>query len=303
MSKGIKIALIVAVCLIGAGLVLGLIGYFTGGSELFMDEETAEREIVINDAFSDIVIDCERSKVVLLPAEDGVCRIVADESESCRITAEVRDGALNIEQKIKSKWNFNLIGFNFSVFKPYKLNVYLPESEYRELSVSTVNGGIESRSELTFTNAALKTVSGGIKLDSQIRSKASLTSTSGGIEAGGFECEILEANCTSGGIRLSHISCGSVRAECISGGIKLTRVITSGELRVESTSGGITFDCCDGGSIRAETVSGGIKGSLLSPKVFKADATSGKVSVPRDGDGGICELKTTSGGIDIIIAE
>lgn len=303
MSKGIKIALIAAVCLIGIGLVLGLIGYFTGGSNLFKDEETTERNLVINDAFSDIVIDCVRSKVVLLPSEDGVCRIQADESESCKLTAEVKNGVLNIEQKLKSKWNFSFIGFNFSAFKPYKLNVYLPESEYRDLSVNNVSGGAETKSGLTFMNAALKTVSGGIRFNASVRSSASFESTSGGIEASGFECELLKADCTSGGIRISNVSCGTADIECTSGGITLTSVVTSGELSVETMSGGITFDRCDGGSIRAEAVSGSIKGSLLSPKVFKTDTVSGKISVPADGDGGICELETTSGKIEITIVE
>jgi hypothetical protein len=303
MSKGIKIALITAVCLIGIGLVLGLIGYFTGGSNLFKDEETAERNLVINDAFSDIVIDCVRSKVVLLPSEDGVCRIEADESESCKLTAEVKNGVLNIEQKLRSKWNFSFIGFNFSAFKPYKLNVYLPESEYRDLSVNNVSGGAEAKSGLTFMNATLKTVSGGIRFNASVRSSASFESTSGGIEASGFECELLKADCTSGGIRISNVSCGTANIECTSGGITLTSVVTSGEMEIETMSGGITFDRCDGGSIRAETVSGSIKGSLLSPKVFKADTVSGKIRVPADGDGGLCELETTSGRIEITIAE
>lgn len=303
MSKGIKAALVISVCLIGVGLVLGFIGYFSGGAPLFRNEETAERELVIDDAFSNIAIDCVRSKVVLLPAEDGVCRIVADESESCKITAEVRGGTLNIEQKVKTKWNFSCIGFDFTAFKPYKLNVYLPESEYRELTVSSISGGIEAKSGLSFMNAALTTVSGGIEFHASVRSSASFESTSGGIEAGGFECELLKADCTSGGIRISNVSCGAADIDCTSGGITLTRVIASGELRIETMSGGITFDCCDGGSIRAEAASGSIKGSLLSPKVFKARSGSGKISVPADGEGGVCELETASGSISITIAE
>ncbi|MBR5947668.1 MAG: DUF4097 family beta strand repeat protein [Clostridia bacterium] len=303
MSKGIKIALITAVCLIGVGLILGIVGYAAGGADMFKDEATAEREIVINEAFSDIVINCERSKVVLIPAEDGVCRIIAEESDSLKLTAEVQGGALRIDQKSKSKWNLNLIGFNFFAFKPYKLNIYLPESEYRDLSVNNVSGGVEARSGLAFSNANLETVSGGIRLDSRIRSKASVISVSGGVEAGGFECESIKVNCTSGGIRLSSISCDNADIKCISGGITLTRVIASGELRVETVSGGIVFDCCDGGSIRAEAISGSIRGSLLSAKVFKTDTTSGKISVPEDGDGGVCELETVSGRIEITITE
>lgn len=303
MSKGIKIAIIAAVCLIGIGLILGAVGYAAGGSAIFRDEETSERELVISEAFSDIVIDCERSRVVLLPAEDGVCRIEAEESEKCSLSAEVSYGTLNIRQKNSAKWNIGIFNFNFAAFRAYKLNVYLPQSEYRELSVTNVSGGIEVGKGLVFLNAKLETVSGGVKLHSAVRSNVSMNSVSGGIEASGFECEILTANCTSGGINLKNIACGTARIDCTSGGIELTRVTASGELRVETVSGGITFDCCDGGSIHAEAVSGGIKGSLLSPKRFITDTVSGKISVPADGEGGVCELETVSGRIEITIAE
>lgn len=303
MKKGIKIALIAAACLIVAGLVIGGLGFAFGGDAFFKNEAVTEREIVIENGFSDISIDCERSTVVILPAEDGVCRIIAGESEKCRISAEVVNGRLQIKQSTKPKWGINFISFDFSVFNPYRLDIYLPASEYGALSVNNVSGGVNISEGFTFANARLDTVSGGIKFHSRVRSEAAFESTSGGIEAGGFECELLKADCTSGGIRLSNVSCGSADIECTSGGITLTSVIASGMLEVDTISGSITFERCDGGSIRANAVSGGIKGSLLSPKLFRTDTVSGRISVPASGDGGICELETTSGRIEITIAE
>ncbi|MBR3298644.1 MAG: DUF4097 family beta strand repeat protein [Clostridia bacterium] len=303
MNKGLKIALIAAACIIVVGLVIGVVGFALGGDAFFKNEELTEREIVIEGDFSDIYIDCERSAVVILPSEDGVCRIIAAESEKSRISAEAVNGRLEIKQSKHPKWSINFFNFDFSVFKPYRLDIYLPANEYGELIASNVSGGIRVSEGFSFNNARLDTVSGGIKFHSSVRSSASFESTSGGIEASGFECELLKADCTSGGIRLSSISCAAADIECTSGGVTLTRVIASGRLEVDTVSGGITFENCDGGEIRAETVSGPIKGSLLSPKVFKTDTVSGRISVPADGEGGFCELETTSGRIEITIAE
>jgi DUF4097 and DUF4098 domain-containing protein YvlB len=50
-----------------------------------------------------------------------------------------------------------------------------------------------------------------------------------------------------------------------------------------------------------KTTSGSVKGSLLTPKIFYTDTTSGSVDVPRSTEGGLCEIQTTSGSIRITI--
>ena len=59
----------------------------------------------------------------------------------------------------------------------------------------------------------------------------------------------------------------------------------------------------DAGEIFIKTTTGSVKGSLLSSKIFMARSDVGKITVPRTTTGGICEIETDTGTINITISE
>ena len=105
---------------------------------------------------------------------------------------------------------------------------------------------------------------------------------------------------SSGSVSLAHITSGELTARTTSGSIRLNDVLAEKSLFVKSTSGGVALSGCDGGAIKITTVSGSITGTLLSDKVFMTRTISGSVRVPDSTTGGTCEIRTTSGDIDIV---
>ena len=105
----------------------------------------------------------------------------------------------------------------------------------------------------------------------------------------------------SSGINTIHS--GELDLEVSTGDVTLTDTIASGNLRAETTTGDVTLTRADAAALNLKTTSGAVTGTLRTPKIFYTDTTSGSVDVPRSTEGGICEIKTTSGSIRMTIAE
>lgn len=61
------------------------------------------------------------------------------------------------------------------------------------------------------------------------------------------------------------------------------------------------FDGSDAAEIYVRTSTGSVKGTLLSEKVFITETSTGSVSVPKTVTGGKCEIRTSTGDIQIEI--
>ena len=85
------------------------------------------------------------------------------------------------------------------------------------------------------------------------------------------------------------------------GKILLNRVIASGSLTVRRSTGDVIFDRCDAASLSVTTDTGDVTGTLLTEKTFIPDSETGKIDVPKNTSGGICEITTDTGDIRLKI--
>ena len=108
---------------------------------------------------------------------------------------------------------------------------------------------------------------------------------------------------TSGGLHLDKVECANLTGSNSSGRIDCAEVIASGDINLDNSSGGIALEACDATNLKLEATSGSIRGTLLTEKIFQANATSGSVKVPETTSGGACEVTTTSGSIQMSIVE
>jgi DUF4097 and DUF4098 domain-containing protein YvlB len=108
---------------------------------------------------------------------------------------------------------------------------------------------------------------------------------------------------TTGEQSLRRVICGELDLEVNTGDVTLTDSVASGHLRAETTTGDVTLTRADAATLNLKTGSGSVKGSIRTPKVFYADSTSGSIDIPKSTEGGICEIKTTSGSIHITLEE
>ena len=85
------------------------------------------------------------------------------------------------------------------------------------------------------------------------------------------------------------------------GDITLSNVIAKEKISVERSTGDVKFNGCDATEIYVRTNTGDVTGSLLSNKTFIADTNLGDVDVPKNGNGGKCEIITDVGDIRITV--
>ena len=63
----------------------------------------------------------------------------------------------------------------------------------------------------------------------------------------------------------------------------------------------VPIHASDAGTINIKTGTGDVSGSLLSGKVFSVTSDTGNVKVPDTQSGGLCEIHTNTGDINITV--
>ena len=201
------------------------------------------------------------------------------------------------------------------------LDVYLAQTDYDRLEVSTASGRIRIPAEFHFGEAQGKSASGSIDFSAGVEGSLTLETASGTIEVDGVDPEQLTVlsrsgrialrnvrakgevagENASGGLSLEKVSCESLSARTLSGSIVMADVVATEALSARSESGRIRLDRCDGDTLSLHSASGSITGTLRSDKVFFPESASGTIRVPHTATGGACEVTTRSGNIDLAI--
>lgn len=148
-------------------------------------------------------------------------------------------------------------------FSSLKITVYLPKKEYSDLSVKLSTGDVDIRSDLTI--------------------------------------ESIELSATTGDVLIENVKCKALTSTGTTGNIEMKNVIADKKLSIERTTGDVELERCDGGEIFIETTTGDVEGSLLSGKMFSISSTTGDIKVPKSTSGGKCEIKVTTGDIEITV--
>jgi DUF4097 and DUF4098 domain-containing protein YvlB len=200
-----------------------------------------------------------------------------------------------------------------------EITVYLPEGEYRALSVRTMSGDVELPRGLTFGEGRVSTVSGDVDARSAFRTLR-MESASGDMEMMDMAPEYVNAHTASGDISLRDVTVqetlrlesasGDIRMEgCVcavlelrtaSGDIETENVLARDHAAVNTASGDVEMSSFDTGEAQINTASGDVDIDLLRGKVFEAHSRSGDIRLPADLPGaGLFRVNTVSGDICI----
>ncbi len=257
--------------------------------------ETTSYEIQEN--FQNIDIRDFVCNIRLVPAEDGVCRVVCAETDRITNTVEVIEDTLTITRTDRRRWYERIQiwwGNDLSV------TVYLPEKTYQSLYLKTVSGHIEVPDTFSFSDVELLSTSGDISFAAGSSKGLLIQSTSGHIRAQNAAGGPVEAVTVSGDIVLSDITADTLHVKTTSGDIRASSVIVSGQADLNGISGHIQLKDSDAGSFAIHTVSGDVTGTILFPKNFATATTSGDIRIPAsDTAAGGCNITTISGNIQI----
>ena len=319
MRKGKKIALLVAVLLVVLGAALGVGAALLGDLTLegLDAQELVTETIPVTEDFQNISINDSFSDIYFLPSEDDTCKLVFTRLTDVTYTAEVEGDTLAITGEDGRKW-YEMIQFGSgSAWGELEMVVYLPETRYGDLTITSGAGDLNIPSNFVFDFALLVTASGDVVFRGGVEKALTLQTASGDILAENVRAESMQVNTASGTVTLNAVTvgqnlvldsssgeidltaveCGELMVNSSSGEIECSDVLAEISIQMHSDSGELQLIDCDAASLLLTSSSGDITGTLRTPKVFQADSDSGNVNVPHSVSGGLCEIHTSSGNI------
>lgn len=300
MKKSGKIILAAALGCIAVGIVTVISAFAIGGFDLGSFNVrigptgittgntgmgTASQKVyAIEKDFNSIDIRDVDADIRFVLTDDGRCEVAYPENETVRYNIGVEDGVLKVERLDRGTWEWNIIDFG-SVGNESTVTVLLSRRGYDSLYLQTVSGDVKIPAAFSFDTASISSTSGDIELASMDISTADIASTSGDI-------------CLTG------MTASSMKVATTSGEIELTAVTADNDLTLSTVSGEIDLERSDAENIIISTTSGNVEGTVLTPKEFETNTTSGEVSVPySDPLGGVCKVTTVSGDIELRFAK
>ena len=341
MKKSVWISMIVAGVCIVAGLACIAMGHAMGGHR-FMKANIESKDYTVTEDFQDIRVDTVSADVTFVLSNDGACRVAVKDDGRMDYTVGVIDSVLTVSAEVKEPWYkkpFSLFGG----VEDASVTIYLPAKAYQSLTAKTTSGDIEAESRLSISQGVIllvttgdiewqgsagslfaKATTGDLSLENVTVTEGitaetttgdiSLTRVTGSslkVHAGTGDTEVtnsevagqITAETTTGDISLTRITCDSLDAQTTTGCIELTDTVATGQVTAKTGSGDICLTRADAATLSLKTTSGSVKGSLRTPKVFYTDTTSGSVDVPKSTEGGLCEVKTTSGSIRLTVED
>ena len=295
MSKNTKIWLIVAGCLVLAGLLL-FTSVLTANGWDFTKLSTSKYEThtyTLDETFSAIKINTDTADVVFLPSQDSNCTVICYEMENANHLVEVVNGALCIGIRHEKEW-YEYIGIHFD--SP-KITVYLPESEYDKLIINGDTSDVDVPRNFKFGILDISVDTGDVKNFASVSKNLKIKTGTGSIRVENVSAKILDLTVSTGDTYLSNVQCDTLTAKGSTGDIVLKNVLATGQFSIQRSTGDIKFEGCDADNIIVKTNTGDVTGSLLSEKIFITKTSTGKISVPQTTSGGKCEVTTTTGDI------
>lgn len=293
-----KVWITVGVILVIVGIALFLWAMFSSSWD-FSRLETSKcitNTHVIDESFTVISVDTVTADVVLLPSEGDECRVECYEYEKAKHSVSADRGTLRIELEDNRAW-YEHIGLHID--KP-KITVHLPERDYSSLSVEGTTGDVDVGA-LRFGSIDVEVTTGDISIYASAQGEVDAETTTGDITLKDMSASDIEVSNTTGDITLDGVRCRDLETEGRTGDLIMKDVIASGSLTDNRTTGDVKLDGCDAGEINISVTTGSITGTLLTTKVFSAESNTGRVTVPKNTEGGKCELSATTGDIEIKI--
>lgn len=274
----------------------------------------------IKESFENISIDLTTTDVQLLPADNGVCKVVCYEDEKQKHSVSVENGTLTIKQTDERKWYEHITIFGG---KSPEISVYLPQAEYAALSIKISTGDVEIAKNFTFdsinhsgstgefdcyasvkNSLTVKVSTGDVQLKNLSAGAVDITTTTGDIEVISVHAtNDFKTSVSTGDIEITDVTCKNFTSHGDTGDLEMKDVVATEKMTIERDTGEVELTACDAAEIFIQTDTGDVAGSLRTAKTFHADSDTGRVRVPYPSTGGKCEIQSDTGDIFISVLE
>ncbi len=313
MKKG---AIITAIVLLTAGLLIFVGGLFAGGSLPPMTYEAMRYSV--NEPFADIHIDTHEMNIEFILSEDGTCSVDSTVTEKFYPNVTVRDGVLTVTTVDERTWVDRLM---MSADQP--MQIRLPGTAYRTLSVESHTGDVTVDSRFSFDNVQITASTGDVTCGATAENAIEITASTGDITLDGVRAKTVSLVVSTGRIvvrsasvsgdviikvstgktEIDGLSCESLTSHGSTGRITLKNCGIRQALSIKRSTGDVCLDDTDAGSIAIETDTGDVLCTLRSEMVFVTKTDTGEIRVPDTQSGGKCEIKTDTGDITVSYAK
>ncbi|MBQ8440452.1 MAG: DUF4097 family beta strand repeat protein [Clostridia bacterium] len=302
MKKSVKIAILIASLLCVVGVAVCATGLFKINFDFSQlnTQESQTKTYEITEDFENLSIQTETADVIFALSEDDSCRVVCQELAKVTHSVEVQNGTLVIKAEDSRRW-YDHIGI---VFDSLKVTVYLPKTEYHNITVETDTGDVEMPGDFKFGETCVDTDTGDVFWGANVFGSLKIGTDTGDITLASMAViKPLKIETDTGDICLDEVWAVSIQIESETGDVELCRTVASDSISVKTDTGDVEFDHSDAASIFVETDTGDVEGSLFSEKIFFTESDTGDIHVPHGTSGGRCEIRTDTGDIEIEIVK
>ena len=297
MIKGKKsMWLLIASVLVILGIVIVILTACSSNWDItkFDTKKYEIKEYVICDGFNNILINCDDADITIKKANDGINKIVCNETKRSTYRVEIIGENAEINLVDERRWYDYISIFSFN--KKF-ITVYLCDTEYESLNIEVKTGDILINSDFTFGDVQINGRTGDIKMYASASSLKAKIST-GEIDIANAEFGSIELLGTTGDINLESINCsGDIYAEIDTSDIEVENVtchslnlkggtgdveisdISIDELSVTISTGDIELLDAVAGSISLNTTSGNVHVENTKSTVFSSDANTGSIEM------------------------
>lgn len=246
-----KAKILIPIIIVAVILVTALIFLITA-----LRVPTVNKTYEVQDAFTNINIDVPTSDIEFVISEDATVKVEVTETSDKYHTVEV----INDELIVRCVDARNFFEKHFNPDKKYNVTIYMPASEYGNLTVKSSVGNVNVSKRLTsngftFNKIDINLGVGDIKLTNTIADDTITLSTSIGDTA------------------LENIKCKNLNVTLSTGDIKLIDTIADDTIALSASVGDIFINDSDAGTINIKTSVGDVIGTLLTSKIVSFETS------------------------------
>ena len=197
------------------------------------------REYTLTETYTDIFVDTNTADVTLLPASDGMTRVVCYEQENLLHSVSVQENTLTVQLHDSRKW-YQHMGVNFAT---PKITVYLPTDTLETICVKVSTGKLEL-ADITCKNFTTTGSTGKVSLKNLIATeKMELRRSTGDVALDGCDGAEIIVKTGTGDITGTLLSQKTFTAQTDTGRISVPQSTTGGPCTLTTSTGNIEIEC------------------------------------------------------------
>ena len=287
MKTAKKVWIIVAVCLIVSGTIIGALSLAKVNYDFvnLSTENFISNEHNITEDFSNIKIDVKTSDIDFVRSQTDECMVVSIDTEKVKHNVSVENDTLLIVVEDNREW-YDYIGIFHG---ENSLTINLPKDYYDSLDIEADTSDIIISKNLSFGTATIKTDTGDVEFVASVSEKLDIKTDTGEIEIG--DADIL-------GNDYKYINLKSS-----TGDIKLWHIVAREKITVQNSTGDVWFGMVNASYVSVKTSTGDVQGNLDTAPKFITKTSTGDVNVPKAQTDDIFEITTSTGDINFKVVK